>query len=141
MSASSSSALPSFYTCTTQPTPTSLLTIGATPLALSYTYEIDTPTLSLSDNGNNDMLFQNNVAEAVEYVQREMARRIAERGGLVDCAVLVGDGGSWRRRLAPGKRGGTSIVGLSAEPADQPDAAGELWVVSLCCGGSLPVDG
>ncbi len=67
----------------------------------------------------------------MEYVQREMARRIAERGGLVDCAVVVGDGGSWRRRLAPGKRGGTSIVGLSAEPADQPDAAGELWVVSL----------
>mmetsp|Transcript_7280 Transcript_7280/g.14951 ORF Transcript_7280/g.14951 Transcript_7280/m.14951 type:complete len:800 (-) Transcript_7280:187-2586(-) len=135
--------LKTFYTCTDATSGPSLVNSGASQMIISYSYEIDTPTILLSDGIMQDVL-----GEAIDRVQNVMLARVAAKSGLTSCRGVhpwrgrrqldeddaeldEGDlGYGSHRRL---RRGGNSIVGLSSQPRDEEDFTVQ------CTGSSIPV--
>jgi len=127
------SDMKAFYTCSSVSTPDALRRAGATPLQLSYTYEVDTPLIALENGSTTD---DGILSDAVDRVQRVTLQGVAERSGLTDCVVRPAENGNnWRhlegdhdedRRLLPKQRGATSIVGVSLEPGDVVEESGEF---------------
>ena len=121
------------YTCSSLSTPSLLVRAGATPIELSYTYQINTPLITNPDGSASD-----SVSDAVDRVSAVVLEGVAEKSGLMDCVGLdKGRSGSdWRglkddargrgrRELLPKARGATSIMAVSGEPGDEVDETGE----------------
>ncbi len=127
--------LKTFYSCADATSGPSLVDSGASQMIISYSYEIDTPTILLSDGIMQDVL-----GEAIDRVQNVMLAHVAENSGLTSCGGVhpwrhrrqldadgaeldAGDLGYGNHRRL--RRGGNSIVGLSSQPRDEEDFTSE----------------